>query len=297
MIRLLRVAIVAVTATAVFASVSNAGTRAATRPVPAYQPTAALQNPAGLTLPGDMRALERALQAQGPVTYKVLVVDSTDGEDKTDYLDRVAAAWKQPAPDTLLLILFTQENYNIRFYMGANFRAKGVSVEEMLGMVRAQYFAGVHKGDVAGGLVSLIGAVNQRMGGTATAEPSMTGLTVADPFYGGRHTAAGQLEIAKGLLTAYLNQFKADSVAEGSRLKGFRFNDNDLNVTQGSDTDRLVFLVKYDVLPVIANSAWFAGNGVAGEGGWIVGKTQFMTVVKEGGVWRLQGLGTSPPTE
>lgn len=70
-------------------------------------------------LPGDAKALEQALQAASPVKYKVLVIDSTEGED----LDRVAESWGQPKADTLLLVLFTQDNYDLRFYMGANFRA------------------------------------------------------------------------------------------------------------------------------------------------------------------------------
>ncbi|HLN62935.1 MAG TPA: hypothetical protein VK464_15440 [Symbiobacteriaceae bacterium] len=290
MMRTLKIAVVAVAATAVLAGV----TYAATRPVPEQQPAVALQNPNGLALPGDMKALDLALQAQGPVKYKVLVIDSTDGEDKTAYLDRVAAEWQNPAADTLLLIIFTQDHYDIRFYMGANFRAKGVTVDEMLGMVRSQYFAGVRKGDVAGGLTSLIGAVNQRMSGgsapAATVVPGATGLTVADPFGGGRHTAAGQVEIAKALLGAYLSTYKAEGLAEASRLKDFRLNDAGLNVVRGSDTDKLVFQVKYDVLPVAANSAWVGSSGVAGKDGWILGRTQLMAVEKVGGVWQLQAL-------
>lgn len=271
---------------------------AATRTVPVNQPAVALQNPNALTLPGDVESLEQALKNPGSVKYKVLVIDSTDGEDKTAYLDRVAAEWKQPAADTLLLVIFTRDNYDIRFYMGASFRANGVSVDEMLSLVRSRYFAGVRKGDVAGGLVSLMAAVDERMGRGASAgvAPKTTALTVADPFYGGRHTAAGQVAIARDLLNAYLSQYRSESVAVQSRLKEFRFSAGDLNVIEGSDTDTLVFKVKYDVLPATADTDWIAGSGVVGENGWILGKTQFMVVEKDGGVWRLKGLSTTRPT-
>ncbi len=294
MIRSIRIAAVTVLTTAMLAGVAYA----AMRPVPQNQPSAHLQNPAVLSLPGDVNRLEQVLQAPGPVNYKVLVIDSTDGEDKTAYLDRVAGEWNHPGADTLLLVLFTADNYDIRFFMGANFRANGVTVEEMLGLVRSQYFTGVRLGDVAGGLVSLVEAVNQRMGAAPTPaaeawSPKMD-MTVTDPFGGPRHSAAGQGQIVKALLTAYLSQFKAAAVPEQERLQDFRFDESALNVTAGSDTDALTFLIKYDVLPVSASSAWMAGNGQPSEDGWIVGKTQYMVAVRHGALWRLEGLITSP---
>lgn len=136
---------------------------AAMRPVPENLPEVALQNTTGVQLPGDAVALDEALSAPGPVQYKILVIDSTEGEDPTAYLDRVAAEWGVPGPDTLYLIICTEDNFNIRFYMGANFRAAGVDVEEMLTLVRTHYLAGKRDGDVAGALADLIGAVNRRM--------------------------------------------------------------------------------------------------------------------------------------
>lgn len=141
---------------------------AAGRPVPENLPEVALQNTTEAQLPGDAEALEAALSAEGPVRYKILVIDSPEGEDPTDYLDRVAAEWGLPGPDTLYLIIYTEDNFNIRFYMGADFRAAGVDVDEMLTLVRTHYLAGKREGDVAGALADLIGAVNRRMSGDET---------------------------------------------------------------------------------------------------------------------------------
>jgi uncharacterized membrane protein YgcG len=304
MLRPVKIVVATMAVTAVLAGVAYA----ATRPIPQQQPGVALQNPSNLALPGDVKGLEAALAADGPVQYKVLVIDSTDGEDLTAYLDRVAAEWQQPAQDTLLLVIYTQENYNLRFYMGPGFRAKGVTVDEMLSLVRAQYFATKSaKGDVAGGLVNLIGAVNQRMSGAAEAgagagQVPQTGAVanpakISVPDYigrGPRSTAVDQLRVGKELLTAYLNVYKTEAVDEASRLQELRLNDNNINVVSGSNTDMLVFQVTYDVLPATGATNWFAGNGQAGEGGWIVGKTQFMAVTREGNEWVLQQLSTSP---
>lgn len=142
-------------------------TYAAARPVPKVQPQVALQTEAGIDLPGDALALDQALQADGPVKYKVLVVDSTNGEDKTAYLDRVASEWEQPAANSLLLVVFTQDNYDIRFYLGATFREHGVTVDDMLQLVRGTYLPKARQQDAAGGLTALIGAVNERIGGQA----------------------------------------------------------------------------------------------------------------------------------
>lgn len=306
MLRPLKVTAVALAATALLTGIAYAAPRA----IPAATP-GALQNSANLSLPGDVKSLEQILAVQGPINYKILVIDSIEGEDKTAYLDRVAAEWGQPAKDTLLLIVYTADNYDLRFYMGASFRANGVSVDEMLKLAREQYFATKRQGDVAGGLAKLISAVNQRMSvaaATATAptandnategapvkEPTMQGFTVPDPFGGGeRQTAAGQLQIAEGLLTAYLSQFKDHAIHEWDRLKEFRWDPNKLLPIYASD-DELEFEIKYDVLPASPKTAWFAGNGERGENGWIVNKSQFMLVQKVGDKWALKALATSP---
>jgi uncharacterized membrane protein YgcG len=114
-------------------------------------------------LPGDTKALDEALKASSTVKYKILLVDTVGEEDPTAYLDRVAEKWGVPAADTLYLVIYTQQNYNLRFYMGANFRAKGVTVDEMLKITRATYFAKNRQGKATEGLVDLIQAVNKRM--------------------------------------------------------------------------------------------------------------------------------------
>ena len=149
----------------VYHSFPHGGAHAAVRPVPENLPRAALQNTTGKPLPGDAAAPEAALAAPGPVQVKILVVDSTEGEDRTAYLDRVAEKWGVPGPDVLCLVLFTEDNFNIRFYMGASFRAAGVDVDEMLGLVRSHYLDGKRHGDVAGAPADLIGAENRRMAG------------------------------------------------------------------------------------------------------------------------------------
>lgn len=114
-------------------------------------------------LPGDTTDLEKALQAKGPVKYKLLLVDTVHDEDPTDYLDRVAEKWGLPAADTLYLVIYTQQNYNLRFYMGAEFRAKGVSVDEMLKITRETYFAKNREGKTVEGLLDLMHFIDKRM--------------------------------------------------------------------------------------------------------------------------------------
>lgn len=114
-------------------------------------------------LTGDVAALEKRLAQAGPVRYRILVVDDAAGTDKTDYVDVLASKWNEPKADTLLLVVFAREGFDIRFYMGTNFHTKGVKVAEMLGLIRGQYFPRSSKGDAAGGLIALIQAVDQRM--------------------------------------------------------------------------------------------------------------------------------------
>lgn len=114
-------------------------------------------------LPGDAKGLEDALKMESPVKYKILVVDTVYEEDPTAYLDRVAEKWGVPAADTLYLVIYTQQNYNLRFYMGANFRTAGVTVDEMLKITRETYFTQNRQGNPTEGLVELINFINKRM--------------------------------------------------------------------------------------------------------------------------------------
>lgn len=114
-------------------------------------------------LTGDVAALERRLAQTGVVRYRILVVDDAGGGDKTDYVDELAVKWNEPKPDTLLLVVFAREGFDIRFYMGNEFHTKGIKVADMLGWIRGEYFPRSSKGDAAGGLIALIQAVDQRM--------------------------------------------------------------------------------------------------------------------------------------
>lgn len=276
---------------------------AANRPIPDPKPDTVFQSEVPDPLPGDQSAWKQALDAPSPVRYRVLVIDDTDGEDRTDYLDRMAEKWGLPAADQLYLVIFTKANYDLRFYMGANFRAKGVTVDEMLTLVRTHYFVKSQKGDVAGGLADLVNAVNRRMGGGAVTDKTAQagtakdylGVTVPDPLQGGpRWSAAMEVQFVKEMMTAYLNQFVGDDVPEAERLKAFRIHEDQIYPLT-EEPSRMVFHVIFDVQPFQEDSsAWMAGNGVRGEDGWITSKTIFLTTVKNGTVWTIEALSTSP---
>ncbi|HYF78160.1 MAG TPA: hypothetical protein VD973_13550 [Symbiobacteriaceae bacterium] len=142
------------TATVALASVAAAA-------VPAKSPKT-LQMETAATLPGNQTDLAAALKGPSPVSYKLLVIDENPA-DRTAYLDEVLAQWGWPAPSELLLVIYPKANYDLRFALGADFRENGVSVDEMLSLVRSEYFARSQKGDVYGGLAALAQAVNKRM--------------------------------------------------------------------------------------------------------------------------------------
>lgn len=122
-------------------------------------------NAPSITLPelaGDMPGLQGALMEPSPLTYKIAVAEAPKGADKTAYLDQMLAAQKgYPGKNEILLLIFPQDNNDIRFAMGAFLFEKKVSVESMLQMVRSHYFPKARVGDPAGGLADLVRAVNQ----------------------------------------------------------------------------------------------------------------------------------------
>jgi len=141
------------------ASKSRAGS--ATKPeqqsVPAAQPTVPVE------LPGNAADLASALAEKAPVKYRIVTVSDTQGKDTSGYFDQALEQSGALASDTLLLMVFLKANYDIRFAMGADFAAKQVMVEDVLGLVRSEYLGEARKGDPAAGLAKLVRAVNQRV--------------------------------------------------------------------------------------------------------------------------------------
>lgn len=250
---------------------------AASRPVPTNQPETVIQFDNVMALPGDSEALEQALQAESPVNYKVLVIDGTEGEDRTDYLDRVAESWGEPARDTLLLVIYAEGNHDMRFYMGALFREQNVSVDEMLQVVRTHYLTKARVGDAAGGLADLIAVVNDRIAGVSTA-PIEPVLPVTD-----RQKA----EIGEQILLAYLARYQADDTPADMRIKEFRIDASKLRLEESGE-DWLEYMMVFDLLPEELDTvSWMAGSGERGEDGWILSKTLFLKAVYTDGEWRL----------
>lgn len=270
MSRIIRVSMVAVVAAALLAGVAYA----APRMVPPKQEQA-LVHTAADPLPGDAKALEQALKAHSEVHYRILTVDDA-GEDKTDWLDRVAAEWGEPRPDTLLLVIFARDNYDIRFYMGANFRSQDVTVDEMLKMVRTFYFPKSQKGDVAGGLASLVTEVNWRMG-----------MHMEFPSVDSRVTPEIREAItrwANEFLTYNMSQAQTDAMRlAAAGLDGLGVVEN---------PDGLAYKVVFSVKPVLANSPWAAGSGTPGQDGWVNGKVKLVRVTNDNG--ELKVMSSTP---
>ena len=104
-----------------------------------------------------------ALSEASPVAYRVIVVGAIGGTDKTKYLDQVVAEHGKLAANEMILVVFAQDGYDIRFEMGSLFRQKGVTVDEALGLVRSQYQVKARAGEPENGLAALIRAINKRI--------------------------------------------------------------------------------------------------------------------------------------
>ncbi len=129
-------------------------------PAPAPDPkTPAV--PSTPTFPGDMQALEAALAEPSPLTYKIMSIDTPKGTDLDAYLDLYLEQKGSPSRNEIWLLIFPNDNHNIRFVMGALLFEKKVSVQRMLEVVRGDYLPQARTGDPATGLATLIRSVNQ----------------------------------------------------------------------------------------------------------------------------------------
>lgn len=127
-------------------------------------PSAALPEPlTPSAIPGDTEALRQALAEDAPVTYRIVGVGDSHGQDRTALLDAIMAQNGWPAAGQLVLAVFTEDGHDLRFGTGNVFRQKGVTVAEILELVRTHYQPEARRGDPAAGLARLIRAVNRRV--------------------------------------------------------------------------------------------------------------------------------------
>lgn len=146
-------------------AIAVAGCKAKSTPVsaPGAAPPSATP-PAAVTvdLPGDKAALTAALSEHVNLQYQIVMAE-VKGGDKDAHLDKLLADKKWPDSSMMVLVVYTDANYDIRFAMGADFFAKKVTVDEVLSLVRTTYLPKARQSDPAGGLADLIRAVDQRM--------------------------------------------------------------------------------------------------------------------------------------
>lgn len=158
--------------------------------VPALQ-TSPLQDHTSRPLSAvENKHLEDVIRANtGSEQYKILLIDSAKPEDLTAYLDTVWAHWKLPA-NTVLFVVATQENNAIRFNLGTDVAQRwGVSVDFMLGAIRAQYAGPARDGRLAEALAVLVAETHKQvMAGGGKAKPPIKITEELD-------TASGQLRL------------------------------------------------------------------------------------------------------
>lgn len=123
----------------------------------------AAERVSAVVLPGDQGALTNAIAAASAVKVQVITVDEPAGDRKDDVLDSKLRANNWPEKDMFVVVIFTKDNFDLRFAMGAVFNEKKIGVDEMLALARAAYFPKAKQNDPAGGLADFIRAVNDRV--------------------------------------------------------------------------------------------------------------------------------------
>lgn len=111
-----------------------------------------------------------------------------------------------------------------------------------------------------------------------------------------RLTAVQEVQIARDLLGAWLGKHKDPGVAEDIRLTDFRIDEDKMYKIEGDESNsRLVFRILYAVRPAGSHSWWMASSGALQPDGWLEDKVVVMTVVRDGDVYRIEGMGNGSP--
>ncbi|HYF79155.1 MAG TPA: hypothetical protein VD973_18665 [Symbiobacteriaceae bacterium] len=266
------------------ATVGVGAVLAADLSVPKKEPSVVqAQSTTGIS--GAVDEAKAALAEPSAVKYKILVVTDSLPEDRTAYLDRVLEQWGWPEPDELLLLLFTEGNYDIRFAMGADFTGQGVTVEEMLGFVRNTYLAELRKSDPSKALAAFVRTVNQRM----MPEAGLTPEQVVAGFY---HRHAGYFSISDSSLSG--NQLADGIYRTSGYLAEELIKQVDSQVQQGVGFDPFLCAqniperftvgkaqVGGDQASVVVGTHW--------EGGRVVRELS-VSLAKRDGQWKITNI-------
>src|SRR5437867_664119 len=97
--------------------------------------------------------------------------------------------------------------------------------------------------------------------------------------------------IASLLVPLWLGWFASANADPGIKLKDYEIHN--INVRPWKD-DRFLALVTFSVKPVKCSyEEWLTGNGDE-SGDWVRNKSLFFTVVKDGDVYKVDSVGSSP---
>jgi hypothetical protein len=134
-------------------SLPPSGSQDQTSSSPSNGPTSS-----AVAIPGNQAALQAALSAPSTFGYRIEVV--TDEVDPTAYLEKRLRE-QGPGPDELLLLLFADRNWDVRFAVGPFTQAKRLTPDQIYSLVKAHFLPKARGGDPAQGLADLFQALNQ----------------------------------------------------------------------------------------------------------------------------------------
>lgn len=128
----------------------------------------------------------------------------------------------------------------------------------------------------------LAGCAVQAANGSAPYRPTIAASAAA---------GLSDVQIGEALFRQYLEHYRSGSLNRQERLADFVIHEVRLDRQIESG---FVATISFSVKPVSDGSTWVAGNGAPGGGGWVVRKFLFLTIMRDGNLYRLDTMGTGP---
>lgn len=119
-----------------------------------------------------------------------------------------------------------------------------------------------------------------------------TGKQAYQPSIEVKDKNVDEQKIGESLLDLYLKHFKSNDIDEAYRLKDYKINKVKV---ENKEESKFVFSADFSVQTVMSgNNGWIVANGKLSDNNWIENKYMFITAAKQGDVYKIDNMATSP---
>lgn len=134
--------------------------------LPALRPEL-VEDESGRLSKTDQQVLVSGLGKLGPTKFKLLMVETAGSTGIDTLLDEIWAAWRLP-PESVLFLVTAEDGYRIRFFLGSQVTAWGISPTQVTAEIGREYGPEIAAGRPVQAILALANAIHRHLPATVS---------------------------------------------------------------------------------------------------------------------------------